>query len=79
MFLLQAAAETVEKTSGTSDLQIALVGLGGVLVGALIGLLGIWVQSRAAGRSAYRQELRSHYADFMAQWEIMERVGTKTG
>jgi len=45
-----------------------------VLVGALFGLGGVWLQNRTAERSAYRQELRVHYAAFMSGWEVLQRA-----
>jgi len=65
MTLLQAAADAAEKSSGGSDFQIALVGLGGALVGALIGFVGVWIQTRQTARLAARAELRRCYEEFM--------------
>ncbi|KAA1378768.1 hypothetical protein [Aeromicrobium fastidiosum] len=76
MILLHAAAATAEKVSGTSDFRIALVGLGGALVGALIGFLGVWLQTLNNEKRSYRQELRGHYAKFverLAAWDIVNR------
>ncbi|KAA1378766.1 hypothetical protein [Aeromicrobium fastidiosum] len=60
---LQAAADTAEKSSGASDLQIAWVGIGGVIAGALFGLLGTWITTRQNARLTKQAELRRLYAD----------------
>jgi len=66
MTLLQAAADTADKASGTAPLAIALVGLAGVLVGTVISVLGTIIESTRSERRAQRQELRDHYSKFVA-------------
>jgi hypothetical protein len=62
--------------SGTSDVKIALVGLGGALIGALVGFVGVWIQTRHSALMADRAELRRSYETFMVARDA-DRVAFK--
>lgn len=79
MDFLAAAGDAAESASGSSDLTVAAVGLVGAIIGAGVGLIGVWRQSRTAERSAYRRELREHYAAFMRQWEVLQLARDTVG
>ncbi len=63
--------------SGSSDFRIALVGLGGALIGALIGFGGVLIQTWAASAAERRSSLRTLYADFLKAHETHTYMETK--
>lgn len=72
MNFLSVAAETTNAASRDTGLDIALVGLVGVLIGALFGLAGTWMTTRQNARLTKLAELRRLYA------EIFEQLGIYT-
>ncbi|GAA3526450.1 hypothetical protein AFL01nite_04870 [Aeromicrobium flavum] len=66
--MLLPAAKTAAD-AGASDSAISLIGLGGVVVGAVIGLAGVWLQTRHSRRLDERDQRRTLYA------KILEQVG----
>ena len=66
--MLIAAAKTAAD-SGASNFTIALIGLGGVAVGAAIGLVGVWLQIWHSRRLDELDQRRALYA------KILEKVG----
>ncbi|VXC27720.1 hypothetical protein [Aeromicrobium sp. 9AM] len=71
MTFLQSAADTAEAAAGTSDIAIALVGLGGAIIGGLATFLGIWFQSARETQQARRDRLAMlSDSAIEARWQV---------